>query len=138
VAEKLRPFDYKKDTPKDVGLGGPSTEYLITLDSPDGGVWVIPSIWWDKKGKPTLLDPKVEGNQKKAFDLAKQYEKDTGKKFPRYDKGAYGQADNFAIKRSHEGGASSSYLAAPKNKSLLTEKAPEVEVKKPTLFDMLK
>eukprot|EP00481_Brizalina_sp_1-RS-2013_P001474 TRINITY_DN3693_c0_g1_i1.p1 TRINITY_DN3693_c0_g1~~TRINITY_DN3693_c0_g1_i1.p1 ORF type:complete len:123 (-),score=19.81 TRINITY_DN3693_c0_g1_i1:41-409(-) len=72
MANKLEPFDYNKHKPQDVGLGGPSTEYLVTLDSPDGGVWVVPSIWWDEEGNPTLVE-----NQDKVFEIAKQYEKET-------------------------------------------------------------
>jgi hypothetical protein len=102
----LEPFDYKKHKPQDVGLGGPSTEYLITVDSPEGGVMVIPSIWWDGDGKPRLIE-----DQEEAVMLAQQYEKTTSKQFPRFAPKAYKEADTFAQKRSKAGGASSSNLA---------------------------
>jgi hypothetical protein len=106
MAKKLEPFNFKKHKPQDVGLGGPSTEYLVTLDSPDGGVWVVPSIWWDDEGKPTLVE-----NQDKVFEIAKQYEKENNVVFPRFPKGEYKQADMFAQARSKAGGASKGLLA---------------------------
>ena len=102
----LEPFDYMKHKPQDVGLGGPSTEYLITVDSPEGGVMVIPSIWWDSDGKPKLIE-----NQREAVLLAKDYEKTTNKQFPRFAFKAYQEADKFARERSEAGGASTSFLA---------------------------
>lgn len=106
MAKKLEPFNYKKHKPQDVGLGGPSTEYLVTLDSPDGNVWVVPSIWWDEEGNPTLVE-----NQDKVFELAKQYEKENNVMFPRFPQGEYKQADMFAQARSKAGGASKGLLA---------------------------
>ncbi len=102
----LEPFDYTKHKPQDVGLGGLSTEYLITVDSPEGGVMVIPSIWWDDKGKPTLIK-----DQREAVLLAKDYEKKTNKQFPRFAPKDYKKADMFARKRSKAGGATKSLLA---------------------------
>ena len=102
----LVPFDNKVHTPQDMGLGGKSTEYLITLDSPEGGVWVIPSIWWNNEGKPKLVSDPEE-----AFELAEKYEKETGLEFPRFKKGAYKQADKFAKERSEAGGATQGPLA---------------------------
>jgi hypothetical protein len=52
----LVPFDKDIHTPRDVGFGGPSTEYTMTVDAPDGQVAVIPSIWWDTNGEPVVLD----------------------------------------------------------------------------------
>lgn len=104
----LIPFDNELHTPQDVGLGGKSTEYLSTLDSPDGGVWVIPRIWWDNKGNPTLVE------DKEAFELAEKYEKETGLEFPRFKEGAYKEADEFAITRSKAGGATQGPLATDK------------------------
>ena len=102
----LEPFDYKKHKPQDVGLGGLSTEYLITVDSPEGGVMVVPSIWWDAEGKPTLVK-----DQREAILLAKDYEKSANRQFPRFAPKAYQEADKFARERSKAGGASNSYLA---------------------------
>ena len=108
----LEPFDNKKHTPQDVGLGGPSTEYLITVDSPDGGVMVIPSIWWDEEGKPQLIE-----DQDEAVSLALEYEKGNDKQFPRFAPKAYKEADAFAQKRSKAGGASKEPLAINLNKA---------------------
>ena len=103
---KLEPFDYTKHKPQDVGLGGPSTEYLITVDSPEGGVMVIPSIWWDEDGKPQLIE-----DQRQAIELAKIYETETKKQFPRFAPQAYKEADMWAASRSKAGGASKGLLA---------------------------
>lgn len=107
----LEPFDPSKHTPQDVGLGGVSTEYLITVDSPDGGVMVIPSIWWDEEGKPQLIE-KVD----EAVSLALEYEKGNNKQFPRFAPKAYKEADEFARNRSKAGGASKKALATDVSK----------------------
>ena len=108
----LEPFNNEKHTPQDVGLGGLSTEYLITVDSPDGGVMVIPSIWWDEEGKPQLIE-----DQDEAVSLALEYEKGNDKQFPRFAPKAYKEADAFAQKRSKAGGASKEPLAINLNKA---------------------
>jgi len=102
----MEPFDYMKHKPQDVGLGGPSTEYLITVDSPEGGVMVIPSIWWDADGAPNLIK-----DQQAAIAMATQYEEESGLQFPRFGAKAYQEADEFAEGRSKAGGASTSFLA---------------------------
>lgn len=106
MPQALVPFDPVKHTPQDVGLGGPSTEYLITVDAPDGGVMVIPSIWWDADGKPQLIE-----DQSQAVRMAAEYEKASSKQFPRFAPKAYKEADTFAQQRSKAGGASKSALA---------------------------
>ena len=106
----LEPFNPSKHQPQDVGLGGPSTEYLITVDSPDGGVMVIPSIWWDEEGKPQLIE-----DQDEAVSLAVEYEKGNDVVFPRFAPKAYKEADTFAQKRSKTGGASFMPLAIDLN-----------------------
>ncbi len=108
----LEPFDNEKHTPQDVGLGGLSTEYLITVDSPDGGVMVIPSIWWDEEGKPQLIE-----DQDEAVSLALEYEKGNNKQFPRFAPKAYKEADAFAQERSKAGGASKKALAMDLDKA---------------------
>ena len=113
IDKQLEPFNHKKHEPKDVGLGGPSTEYLITVDAPDGGVMVIPSIWWDSKGKPNLVE------QKEAIKQAKKYEEFSGKQFPRFAPKAYKEADEFARSRSASGGATQNELASKPTKSIL-------------------
>ena len=109
---KLVPFDPEQHTPKDIGLGGPSTEYLVTIDSPEGEVMVVPSIWWNEEGEPTFLG-NLETNeidQNNILQLVQDYEKETKLSFPRFGKAGvednYKLADQWAMKRSKEGGAS--------------------------------
>ena len=106
----LVPFDPNIHTPQDVGFGGPSTEVTITVDMPDGTISVIPSVWWDKDGNPTLVE-----NQDKAVELAQEYEKNNNKQFPRFGKtgnrNSYELADSWAQRRSANGGASIMPLA---------------------------
>lgn len=106
---KLEPFDYTKHKAQDVGLGGPSTEYLITVDSPEGGVMVIPSIWWDAEGKPQHIK-----DQRQAVKLAQDYEASSKKQFPRFAPKAYKEADSWAASRSKAGGATKGFLATDK------------------------
>ena len=113
IDKQVEPFNPKKHEPKDVGFGGPSTEYLITVDSPDGGVMVIPSIWWDSKGEPILVE------QKEAIKQAIKYEEFSGKQFPRFAPKAYAKADEFARNRSASGGATQGELASKANNSLI-------------------
>ena len=107
------PFDPSIHEPKDIGLGGPSTEYLVTIDSPDGQVMVVPSIWWDKEGNPTFLGNLETGdiNQDDILKFVDAYEKETKQSFPRFGqagvKDNYRIADRFASTRSQQGGASS-------------------------------
>ena len=97
----FEPFNPAKHQPADVGLGGMSTEYLVTQDAPDGSVWVIPSIWWDKNGNPMLVE-----DQEQIQRLAQEYETATGSLFPRFGERDYETADAWARKRSDSGGAS--------------------------------
>jgi hypothetical protein len=102
----LVPFDKDIHTPRDVGFGGPSTEYTMTVDAPDGQVAVIPSIWWDTNGEPVVLD------QRDAERRSFEYEQQTGKQFPRFPAGGYELADEYAQARTRQGGASESPLAS--------------------------
>jgi hypothetical protein len=102
----LVPFDKDIHTPRDVGFGGPSTEYTMTVDAPDGQVAVIPSIWWDTNGEPVVLD------QRDAERRSFEYEQETGKQFPRFPAGGYELADEYAQARTRQGGASESPLAS--------------------------
>lgn len=102
----LEPFDPKKHKPVDVGRGGPSTELLATEYAPDGTIWNIPTLWWSKDGKPVPID-RIED----AVKVADEYERLTGKRFPRFDSIDAGIA--AAKKRSKKGGATGNYLAAP-------------------------
>jgi len=109
----LIPFDPSMHTPQDVGFGSPSTEYLITIDGPDGQVIVVPSIWWNSEGNPVFLgDIETDKiNQQEILDLVQQYEESTKERFPRFGKAGiadnYRIADRFAQTRSKAGGASS-------------------------------
>jgi len=107
----LVPFDPAIHTPQDLGLGEPgsvSTEYIATVDAPDGSVMLIPTIWWDAEGNPKLFERE---DTDKAIELAIDYEQSTGKQFPRFPAGAYAEADDYAISRSKAGGASQTPLA---------------------------
>jgi hypothetical protein len=97
---RLIPFDNNIHKPRDVGLGGLSSEYTATVDGPNGEVMVIPTIWWDEKGEPKLFE-----NVEEARALALEYEKSDKKQFPRFPAGAYEQADKWAGERSKAGGA---------------------------------
>lgn len=98
----LKPFDIATDTPQDVGLGGPSTEYLAGAQDPWGNEFNYPTIWWIN-GKPTLLSPDA------AYEQALRYEASTGKLFPRYRNA---EASGFAAEnRSALGGAETGPLA---------------------------
>lgn len=98
----MRPFDPAVDKPQDVGLGGPSTEYLTGATDPWGNEFNYPRIWW-VNGKPTLLSPEA------AYEQALKYEASTGKLFPRYRNP---EAASFAAEnRSAQGGAETGLLA---------------------------
>ena len=99
----LEPFDPSKHTEMDIGLGGPSTEYIATENAPDGGFWNIPTIWFDKGGKPLKLD-----NYNSAI-MAREYEDKTGKMFPRFK--TPGAGSFAAMNRSAMGGANQGSLA---------------------------
>jgi hypothetical protein len=108
----LIPFDPSMHAPQDIGLGGPSTEYLITIDGPDNQVLVVPSIWWDDKGNPIFIG-NIETNkinEDEIIELVQKYESTTGEKFPRFGEtnnpDNYTIADRFAQFRSKQGGAS--------------------------------
>lgn len=97
-----QPFAPGKDTPQDVGLGGPSTEYLSGAQDPYGTEFNYPTIWW-MNGKPTLMNPDA------AYDQSMQWENATGLMFPRYRTSE--AADFAAQNRSAQGGAEHRSLA---------------------------
>ena len=101
----LEPFDPEKHKPRDIGKGGPSTELTLTEDAPGGGVWNIPSIWWDRDGNP------AEVSRQDAHRLAVEYEEKTGERFPRFENSDAGVS--AARERSASGGASKGRLAGP-------------------------
>lgn len=100
---ELEPFNPKKHKPIDTIGNMKSTEYLASEQSPEGGAWNIPNIWFDSKtGKPRLL------TGDKAWNEAFSYEKRTGKKFPRFK--SIKEAVDSAKSRSKQGGASKKSL----------------------------
>jgi hypothetical protein len=113
---ELIPFDPSIHAPQDVGFGAPSTEYLVTIDGPDGEVIVVPSIWWNEEGKPVFLGDMETDQiyQTDILDLVKKYEDSTKERFPRFGKAGvpdnYRIADRFAQTRSKAGGASTTPL----------------------------
>lgn len=99
----LAPFDPSTMKPKDVGLGGPSTEYLSTEYDQFGNALNVPLIWWDRDGNPHMMTPD------NALALAQTYEaQNPGRRAPRYNN--IGQAVEFAQHRSANGGASTTPL----------------------------
>lgn len=94
----LVPFDHRTMKPKDVGLGGPSTEYLATVFDSEGRPVNIPLIWWTPSGQPVLM------NEQNALSFFNDYESKANALAPRYS--TIGQAVEFAMHRSALGGAS--------------------------------
>ena len=99
----LEPFNPQKHTPQDVGLGGLSTEYLETGEDDSGVPFNFPTIWFNADGNAVLVPAET------ARSLALDYEKVTGKKFPRYD--TLGVGVEMAMHRSAAGGATKGLLA---------------------------
>lgn len=94
---KLSPYDPQKNKPQDLGLGGPSTEFLATIDDPKGGYRNIPTIWYNNQGKAQLV------NQDIAAGLADLTQRVTGRSFPNYKD--VPTAVKSAEQRSQQGGA---------------------------------
>lgn len=99
----LHPFDPSRDKPRDVGLGGPSTEYLSTSEDNLGLAFNHPQIWWDNHGNPHMMSGDA------GREMALQYERAMSLLFPRFDN--IGQAEWFAMNRSANGGGLSGLLA---------------------------
>lgn len=98
----LRPYNAEVNKPVDVGLGGPSTEYLVTDNDQLGTPFNYPSIWWDYQGSPALMNPDD------AYDTALGYERLSGLQFPRFD--TTQMADYAAQARSEHGGGDVGFL----------------------------
>jgi hypothetical protein len=131
VNQGLVPFDKDIHTPRDVGFGGPSTEYTMTVDAPDGQVAVIPSIWWDTNGEPVVLQ-----DQREAERQSFEYEQQTGKQFPRFSPKDYASADQFAQERSLQGGAEKGPLATyPSDGGMGVRLAPQASDRPEIVFD---
>jgi hypothetical protein len=91
MSGQLVPFDPRRHTPRRNRDGTISTELSMTFDSPDGGYWNVPSIWWSDKG-PVELDENM------AYEQALRYETETGRRFPRFNSVA--EATRAAEERS--------------------------------------
>ena len=76
---RLEPFDPKKHKPIRTVGDRYATEYLASEDAPDNGAWNIPTIWFNTETKEPVF---LKGD--KAWNTAFEYEKETGKKFPRF------------------------------------------------------
>jgi hypothetical protein len=127
----LVPFDKDIHTSRDVGLGGLSSEYTMTVDAPDGQVAVIPSIWWDTNGEPVVLQ-----DQREAERQSFEYEQQTGKQFPRFSPKDYASADQFAQERSLQGGAEKGPLATyPSDGGMGVRLAPQASDRPEIVFD---
>ena len=105
----LRPFDPRRDNPQDVGLGGQSTEYLITGQDWQGNAMNYPSIWYDADGTAHLLD------EENALAQTQRWEAMQRQRAPRYEN--TGQAVEFAQHRSANGGASTNALFGYRGKN---------------------
>lgn len=92
----IAPYDPATDQPRDVGLGGPSTEYLANNSDQYGMEMLYPTIWW-RDGNPLLLD------SSDAQGIAEDYERAGLGLFPRYNTSA--EAEQAASARSQAGGA---------------------------------
>ena len=100
---EFEPFDPDKHNAVDLPGGRKATEYLASEESPEGGAWNIPQIWFNAKtgeAKFFTIDD--------AWNAAQDYEKRTGNKFPRYN--SISDAVSAAKKRSDSGGASKKSL----------------------------
>lgn len=101
--DNFEPFDPSKHTAADLPGGRKATEYLASEESPEGKAWNIPQIWFNTEtGEAKFF------SSDKAWNTARDYEKKTGKKFPRYD--SITDAVSAAKKRSDSGGASKKSL----------------------------
>jgi hypothetical protein len=102
--EAVEPFDPEKHSPIQTAGQSTATEYTSTTESPDGDVWNIPQIWFSvETGEPVLKT----GDD--AWAAAYEYEKQTGKMFPRFN--SIPEAESAAQSRSDQGGASEQPLA---------------------------
>lgn len=101
----LRPFDNTQMTPQDIGLGGPSTEYLATGQDFNGNALNYPLIWWNQRNEPVLL------NDQNALALSYLWEGSRHVQSPRYP--SIGVAEYYARNRSANGGAENGPLFVP-------------------------
>lgn len=92
----IAPYDPQVDSPRDVGLGGESTEYLANNVDEYGMEMLFPTIWW-REGNPVVLDSNA------AQQIATDYESAGLGMFPRYD--SRDAAISAASARSQLGGA---------------------------------
>jgi hypothetical protein len=80
------------------------TEYTMTIKDPSGKFVLVPSIYMNQNNKPVRFT-----NESQALKAAMDYEKSSGKKFPRFTTPE--EAGKFAQKRSRSGGVKTGPLA---------------------------
>lgn len=80
------------------------TEYTMTVKDPSGEFVLVPSIYMNQNNKPVRFT-----KESQALKAAKNYEKNSGKKFPRFKTPE--EAGKFAEKRSRSGGVQKGPLA---------------------------
>lgn len=102
-ASPLRPF--LPGERRDNLDGSYSTEVTRTVETPDGGWSVVPSLWMGDDGPQDFgaLGDDALG------EMAAAYEARTGEQFPRFD--GLDAAEAWAVQRSEGGGASDTPLA---------------------------
>lgn len=100
---ELTPFDRKKHTPIKNNDGSETTERTVTVPSPDGSWWNVPSVWWSDIGKPLTL------TEDEAATVAAEFEQRSGKSFPRF--GTVEEAVKAAQGRSKRGGGKQGVIA---------------------------
>ena len=80
------------------------TEYTMTVKDPSGKFVLVPSIYMNQNNKPVRFT-----RESQALKAAMNYEKNSGKKFPRFKTPE--EAGEFAQKRSRSGGVKKGPLA---------------------------
>lgn len=100
----IRPYDTSSDVPRDIGLGGPSTEVLGTYDTPAGDFANVPQLWYLGNHGPFMVEDPIP--------FAHDYEVATGRTFPRYDD--LNSAIMGAQYRSGAGGAEARSITDPR------------------------
>jgi hypothetical protein len=96
----MRPLQGDEKRPNDDGSH--STEITRTIQDDEGNWIVIPSLWNDN-GKY------VELGERESVFASRDYERSSGKRFPRFS--SLEEAEKFAVERSRSGGVGVSPLA---------------------------
>lgn len=101
----LEPFNPEKHKPQNLGYDGVSTERILTETDEDGLPFNFPSVWFNSEGAA------VELPREDARTVALAYEKQSGSRFPRFDRGRFDIGTEMAMHRSAQGGATKGLLA---------------------------